>query len=229
MSMGSDRQANEVSELAKPATWREFCQRQAQEQAESEAAQAWPLVEGATAPFQHRWEHIQEVVRLALLLAEETGADPVIVEAAAWLHDICKEQSKHAQAGAQEARQILFQTDFPRHKIEAVTEAIRNHSGSFRPEGVPRLEPLEAAVLWDADKLSKLGVSALGHRLSSPGLAGMTLHERRADLHEYVHATVAKIVRSMNTGPGRQHAEVRFRAMVEMLDAWLREENEPKT
>ena len=40
--------------------------------------------------FNYRWEHITTVVTLALRLAELTGADVEIVEAAAWLHDICK-------------------------------------------------------------------------------------------------------------------------------------------
>lgn len=208
--------------------WRDYCRARAHEQAEEEAYAAWPVENGAQIPFDHRWEHVQEVVRIALGLAEETGADLEIVEAAAWLHDVCKDQSKHAQAGAREARRVLGATDFPAAKIDAVAEAIRSHSGSVRPRGAPPLEPLEAAVIWDADKLSKLGVSALGHRLSSPALAGFSLHERRTELETYVHDKVRKIVESMNTEPARRYAEERLTAMVQMLDAWLREEDEPK-
>lgn len=214
--------------LSQSRAWRAVCRYCAQARAEEEAFHVWPVDDDALVPFQHRWEHVQEVVRLALGLAEETGADAEIVEAAAWLHDVCKEQSKHAEAGAKEARQILTSTDFPPEKIDAVTDAIRQHSGNIRPAGVPRLEPLEAAVVWDADKLSKLGVSALTHRLSSHSFAGLSLHERRAELDEYVHDTVVEIVQSMNTGPARRYAEDRYRAMVQMLDAWLREEDEPK-
>ncbi|MEX1020008.1 MAG: HD domain-containing protein [Litorilinea sp.] len=226
--MTANSQPPSTDSRAQLHDWRQICQALAQQQAEDEAFAAWPIEDGATVPFQHRWEHVMEVARIALGLAEETGADLEIVEAAAWLHDVRKEQSKHAEAGAREARQILYDTDFPTDKIEAVVEAIRRHSGSVRPRGAPSLEPLEAAVLWDADKLSKLGVSALSHRLSSHTYVGMSLHERRAELDEYVHDKVRKIVESMNTEPARRYAEERYAAMVQMLDAWLREEDEPK-
>ena len=52
--------------------------------------------------FNYRWEHVATVVTLALRLAEQTGADTEIVEAAAWLHDVCKftHGENHPAAGA---------------------------------------------------------------------------------------------------------------------------------
>jgi uncharacterized protein len=113
--------------------------------------------------YNYRWEHVQAVVRLALRLAEGTGADPEIVEAAAWLHDIVKGapgSADHGTAGAIAARRILAGTDFPPAKVDAVAHAIAQHVGLWTEAPV---EPLEAAILWDADKLSKLGATAVLH------------------------------------------------------------------
>ena len=116
---------------------------------------------GQDVAFNYRWEHVQAAVRLAIRLAELTGADREIVEAAAWLHDVAKPHSRsHGQDGALAAHQILVQTDFPPEKIDAVADAIAKHVGLFTDES---LEPIEAAVVWDADKLSKLGATAVLH------------------------------------------------------------------
>ena len=63
--------------------WRRCCRREAQRAADMEERDLWNIGPDETTPFQHRWEHVQHVVSLALWLAEETGADHEIVEAAA--------------------------------------------------------------------------------------------------------------------------------------------------
>jgi len=55
---------------------------------------------------------------------------------------------------------ILEGTDFPPGKIPAVRHAIEHHVGLRLTR---RLEPVETACLWDADKLSKLGAASLVH------------------------------------------------------------------
>ena len=194
--------------------------------AADEARRAWSWPEGSAPPFNHRWEHVQEVVRLALLLAGVTGADCDIIEAAAWLHDVCKGQPKHAALGAAESLRILRQTDFPPAKIDAVADAIRQHEGMTRPKKAPPLQPLEAAILWDADKLSKLGVQALAFSLSAPYLAGLSLAERRRNCLEFVEGTLTRTVASMNTAPARALAEERHRNMRTVLALWAQEEED---
>lgn len=117
---------------------------------------------GTTDPvFNYRWEHVLAVHTLALKLAQLTGADLDVIEAAVWLHDVAKEEGEsHAQAGAAFAREFLSQTDFPPEKIAAVAQAIEDHMGLWRDEP---LEALESQVLWDADKLAKLGLTAACH------------------------------------------------------------------
>jgi uncharacterized protein len=86
------------------------------------------------------------------------------VTAAAWLHDVAKcdasgaEQEHHAAKGATHARNVLVGTDFPTNKVKAVADAISKHARLYKDWLV---EPLEAAILWDADKLTKLGATGV--------------------------------------------------------------------
>ncbi len=213
-----------MNQIIENETWRTVCRQHAQDQAQTEAQRKWQIELGRPLPFNYRWEHVQEVVRLALWLARTLGADYEVVEAAAWLHDVRKEQPQHALAGAEAARQILSTTDFPVHKLAAVAEVIRKHEGLVRPKHADPLQPLEAAILWDADKLSKLGVQSLALLLSSENLIGQTLAERRLGFEDFVHNTLGRTVQSMNTPPARQVAEQRYRSMITMLNTWAEEE-----
>jgi uncharacterized protein len=206
--------------------WQALCRRQAQLAALAEARDVWELEIDEPIPFNHRWEHVQHVVALALWLARACGGDLEVVEAAAWLHDVRKQAPKHARAGAEAARSILAKSDFPAEKIEAVAQVIAVHEGLTRPAGAPPMQPLEAAILWDADKLSKLGVQALAFSLSTVYVEEKSLAERRREIEEFVQEVLARTVTSMNTAPAHSMAERRYQAMVQMLALWAQEEHE---
>jgi len=172
--------------------------------------------------FNYRWEHVTTVVTLALRLAELTGADIETVEAAAWLHDICKfsHGEQHPVAGAAFARDFLPTTDFPPGKIAAVAEAIADHMGLWREEP---LTVLESQVLWDADKLAKIGLTAVFH-WTGGALAGNRMHPlgaliRRARANDWQPRTVA----SMHTTPARRAAAARLAAFQRLYDDLDRE------
>ena len=203
--------------------WRTVCRRVARAAAEAEARTVWQVENGDEIPFNFRWEHVQHVVKTALWLADRTGADREVVEAAAWLHDVRKQEKKHAVAGAEAAQTILAATDFPTAKIEAVADSIRQHEGLSRTELDP-LEPLEAAVLWDADKLTKLGVQALIYNLSGRRVQGNTLAQRRQLAAEFTTQILVRTVASMNTEPALSLAVVRYQAMLAVLEQWRHDE-----
>lgn len=209
--------------VAVPQDWRSACRELAHARAHAEALQLWGLSEGSVVPFSHRWEHVKQVVAMALRLAAVEGADGEIVEAAAWLHDICKLEKQHALAGAAEAGPFLRTTDFPPHKIDAVVDAIARHEGFLRPAEAPPVEPLEAAVLWDADKLTKLGVNALLFSFASPYVKGKEAAARYAYASEFARDVLAKTVTSMNTAEGRALAEARYANTIAFLDVWAAE------
>jgi len=145
-------------------------------------------------------------------MGQQLGADIDVLEAAAWLHDIVKSHSTQpsqvpdATLAAEEARNILFGTDFPKSKIDAVYQAIIVHEGLFRDRP---LEQLESAILWDADKLSKLGAIYLVHDLCIRP-AFDPIFEGKATDTDLVVRSIQKwlelgerIVASMNTDFGR--------------------------
>ncbi len=217
---------SEFEQASDPRAWRQVCREAAHAQSLQEARAAWGVSGDAPVPFNYRWEHVTQVVSLAKRLARATQADLEIVEAAAWLHDVRKEESSHAKAGAQAAREILAATDFPPEKIEAVAYAIRQHAGLTRRNGAPPLEPIEAAVLWDADKLTKIGVQALMVRWSSADTRYLTMAERWRDSAKFAHNTLPRTVASMNTGPAKVMADRRLRNMLAVLSLWMREARE---
>ncbi len=172
----------------------------------------------ADVSFNYRWEHVTAVVTLALRLAELTSADAETVEAAAWLHDICKfsDGERHPIAGAGYARSFLPTTDFPAGKIDAVATAIADHMGLWREEP---LTVLESQVLWDADKLTKLGLTAAFDWLGG-SLAGKHMHPlaqliHRAQSNDWMPRTVS----SMHTAPARRAARTRLAAYYQLYEA----------
>ena len=166
----------------------------------------------------YRWEHVMAVVRTAILLAESMGADAEIAEAAAWLHDIRKEMGpEHGKAGAEFAREFLPNTDFPESKIEAVALAIENHIGLWRETP---LEDLNSQVLWDADKLTKLGLEGglhfvLGEANKQAPLKTEDVIRRLASARKWRERSVE----SMHTPPARRLARKRLDALDAMLQA----------
>jgi uncharacterized protein len=148
--------------------WRDVVRQVCEARAEAESRRQWGLPPEVPPPYNYRLEHVRAVVTLARCLALELGADEEVVEAAAWLHDIAKSaedegNGHHGQQAAQEVPSILADTDFPPQKVSAVCDAVIKHVGLVREPGTTPVEPLEAAILWDADKLSKLGFTAALH------------------------------------------------------------------
>lgn len=208
------------------SAWREACIAAARVQAEAEARAVWKLPPGAPLPFDNRWEHVSQVQAMAMRLGRAVGADLDVVEAAAWLHDVRKQEPSHGEAGAKAAAEILAATDFPAHKIEAVAQAIRVHVGLYRAADAPPLTPVEAAVLWDADKLSKIGALAIMHTLSTANVQGKNLAERWHYIVRFTEEVLPRTLRSMNTKPGRRMAARRYRSMLALLSLWAREAQE---
>lgn len=187
---------------------------------EREAARRY----GNTEPsFNYRWEHVTAVVTLANKLAALTGADAEIVEAAAWLHDVRKEEGgNHPREGAKFARKFLPQTDFPPEKIERVAQAIESHMGLWRDKP---LTDLEAMVLWDADKLAKIGLTAAFH-WTGGSLAGDKLQSLSDLIARGREASwQVKTVASMHTEPARRAAQARLQAYNQLWDELERELN----
>jgi len=160
--------------------------------------------------FNYRWEHVTAVVTLAQKLADLTGADEDIVEAAAWLHDVRKDEGNdHPAAGADFARDFLPKTDFPPQKIKHVARAISEHMGLWLDTP---LKKLESQVLWDADKLAKIGLTAALHWTCND-IARAKSSYTTQDLIDRGNGQdwLPKTVASMHTKPARKAAQKRLK------------------
>lgn len=166
--------------------------------------------------FNYRWEHVVAVHTLAMKLAELTGADQEIVEAAAWLHDVAKDTGDdHPREGAAFARDFLAETDFPPEKIERVAEAIEAHMGLWRDEP---LDNLESQVLWDADKLTKLGLTAAIHWIGLRMAKGKPLTTRSLIAMREDADWQEKTAESIHSEPARRAAAARLAAFNELWE-----------
>ncbi|MHA1928250.1 MAG: HD domain-containing protein [Candidatus Thorarchaeota archaeon] len=187
--------------------------------------------ESQVALFDYRFDHIQEVVRIAKVLAINTGADLDVVVIASWLHDISKPgrngPSNHGVVSADMAREILRDEGIDQDVIEKVCDAIVKHVGLTLDKP---LTPIEAQIVWEADKLNKLGASGLLHYIIvglqyNPGLSSI---EIARDIREFI-GLAERITASMDTPLAREIAKARLmnlKSISEMLDSELNERQE---
>jgi uncharacterized protein len=217
-----------------PRPWRQACEEALRAHSEPDAIRFWRVAHqanGSPLPiFDYRFEHTLAAVKIARWLAPKVGADPDVVECAAWLHDCTKRyleakgHDSHALEASAQVSSILVGTDFPAAKIPAVRHAIEQHVGLHLPR---KLEPIETACLWDADKLSKLGAASLVHYGCISG--AFQAIDTRIILERGEHWLVLarEIVDCMNTAPARQEAARRLEFLERHYQQLRREWSEP--
>jgi uncharacterized protein len=132
----------------------------------------------------HDWSHTERVSRLCLKIGEKEGADLEILEIAALLHDIGREEQDrskgkvcHAAVGARIARTILEEVGMEPAKLERIIHCIQTHR--FRGNKQP--ETAEAKVLFDADKLDSIGAVGIGRAFLFAGEVGAKVHNNGVD------------------------------------------------
>jgi len=140
--------------------WLKQLQNEMEEITQTAAYAFFPPIGSYTKPYYNlRLEHTKQVEKEALkLLATHSSADSDIVLASVWIHDRCKPQFDGASHGNKAADWTLHNLEnkgFPKHKVNAVEYAVRNHTGFTKKQ----LSTLESQILWDADKLAHYGPS----------------------------------------------------------------------
>ncbi len=139
----------------------------------------------------HDFTHVERVRALALRIGRAEKADLLVLEAAALLHDIAKNDEMrkkgefcHATEGAVLARPILEAAGADEKTIDCIVHCIATHRK--RGKNVP--ESLEAKILFDADKLDSLGAVGIGRVFLFAGMAGSktlyTGHEQEFAKHD---------------------------------------------
>ncbi|MFW9805146.1 MAG: HD domain-containing protein [Candidatus Thorarchaeota archaeon] len=175
--------------------------------------------------YNYRLDHIEEVVDLAKVIAIATNANLEVVTLAAWLHDLAKPgvgglaAKHHGRVSAEMAKEILTAEKVDREIIDQVLVVIEKHVGLTIKEP---LKPLEAQVLWEADKIMKLGmIGFIQELLNGVRLfPGRGLKEISKGLHEFV-PLATEITNCMQTERGKELAAERLntlKVLIKYLD-----------
>lgn len=186
----------------------------------------------------HDWDHTLRVHRLGRRIGETEGADLLVIQVAAYLHDIGRVHQDrtdgklcHARKGALMAREILENCTLDSARRENIIHCIAAHR--FRRGDTPAT--LEASVLFDADKLDAIGAVGVARAFLFAGELGARLHNPEADVassaaysiddtgyREYV-VKLSKIRKRMLTATGRRLADERHRFMDRFFNRFLAE------
>ncbi|HUT07435.1 MAG TPA: HD domain-containing protein [Candidatus Latescibacteria bacterium] len=181
----------------------------------------------------HDWGHTERVHRLCLRIGRREKADLGVLELAALLHDIGREEEDrssgkvcHGRSGAALAKGILERHGLDRASVGAVVHCIRTHR--FRKRAVPRT--LEARILFDADKLDSIGAVGVGRAFLFAGEVGARLHDKAIDVRktkpytredtayrEYL-VKLGRVKDRMTTREGKRIAVERHRFMAAFFD-----------
>lgn len=99
-------------------------------------------------------KHLSRVVKIAIHIANHSGADLDIVAAGAWLHDLALPAGDdyNYKKSKQLALRELGQFKLTSMAAKAVAECIASHEGLVKPAS------LEAQIVHDADVLDKSGL-----------------------------------------------------------------------
>ena len=175
-------------------------------------------------PWNYRGDHVVEAVEIAKQLAKETSADMEVVVIATWLHDCAHMNTAgtprpagvtHGEACARKAHEFLIWEGIDEATVDRVCDAIRKHGGYTRDEA---LEPLEAQIVWEADKLTKIGLTAIIRHI----LNGVR-YEPNPSMKEILEriqkwtSLMEKIAASMMTAPAKRMAIERLRNREEFI------------
>ena len=186
----------------------------------------------------HDWDHTLRVHRLCRRIGAAEGANLLVTEAAAYLHDIGRAHQDqtggkicHAEKGAAMAREILEIYPLTDNCRENIIHCIAAHR--FRRGDSPRTR--EASVLFDADKLDAIGAVGVARAFLFAGELGARLHSPEVDVakapaysiddtgyREYV-VKLSKVRKRILTVTGRRMADERHRFMAGFFDRFLEE------
>ena len=162
----------------------------------------WMMVEDALSCSAHDIDHVRRVYKLALKIASYyPQVNYEVLVPAVLLHDIGRREedldltgsTDHAVVGAVRAREILERMGIRLEIIEEIQKAIVTH----RYRSGKRPSSLEAAILYDADKLDAIGAVGVARTFMMAGQEGAHLY-RKVDLESYASENLTENGRIIN-------------------------------
>ena len=191
----------------------------------------------------HDIYHCLRVKRFALRIAEGEKLDKDIMVAAAYLHDIGREQEclregDHVNIGMQAASKILPKIQFPSQKIEKVIQCIKYHEHyewvSAKSNISEKISP-EVLGFQDADRLDAVGAIGIARAFSFGGAhhqpiwipenkPGFWQHgDISGSVYNHLYEKLFKLKNTMNTNTGLIMAEARHKFMKNFAEAFEKE------
>lgn len=192
----------------------------------------------------HDFEHVKRVYENACLLLKETkGADEFIVKMASLLHDV---DDRKLNFGEKKVEKFLMRIKVPNTQISTIIHAI--DTIDFATTGShPKFETLEQAILFDADKLDAIGSIGIcrtimyGNSKKTPLYNPDVFPDKNLTKEEYRkinrkgYSTInhffdklLKLSKIMQTKSGKKEAAKRQKIMVQFLNEFFREQNQPE-
>ncbi len=188
----------------------------------------------------HDWWHIYRVWNLAKNIAEQEGANLLIVELSALLHDIAdwKFHDGDDSKGQQMAEQFLIDNQVEREVIDPVVEIVA--SISYKGAGVATpMKTLEGEVVQDADRLDAIGAMGIARTFAYGGNKNRlmyhpdekpVMHQSFADYKKNTGHTINHFYEKllllknrMNTASAKKMAKGRHQFMQAYLDQFYEE------
>jgi uncharacterized protein len=173
----------------------------------------------------HGLDHIVRVVRMARQIQAEVGGDRIVIELAAWLHDIGDAKFHQGlERSGEFAREILEKVGAVaeiREQVVHIVDAV-----SFR-KGVDGSQlSLEGQIVQDADRLDAMGAIGIVRTIEYGASLGQPFH--RAGLSgktgiDHFDDKLLKLRALMNTEPGRRLAADRDAFMRAFLEQFHNE------
>lgn len=185
-------------------------------------------------PTGHDWWHAERVRSLAKHIAAEEGADVLVVELAALLHDVADAKfTGSEESGPRAAREWLSALSVGTDTVESVATIVErmSYQGALAPE-----KPLsvEGRCVQDADRLDAMGAIGIARTFAYGGFVRRPLYdpeipvEMHATAHAYrsnvgttinhFHEKLLLIKDRLHTDSARRIAEQRHDFMVRFLD-----------
>lgn len=137
----------------------------------------------------HDWWHIYRVWQLAQRIGRsEPGADTLVVELGALLHDIAdwKFNDGSAEAGPQAATEWLTSQQADPEIIDQVVYIVR-HISFKGGTNEHVMQSLEGKIVQDADRLDAIGAIGVARTFAFGGHAGRPLHDPKEQPMTYAN------------------------------------------
>jgi uncharacterized protein len=188
----------------------------------------------------HDWWHVYRVWNLARAIGAEEGANMLIVELAALLHDIAdwKAYGGDENVGPRVAGEWLDSLGVAEPIVNAVKDIIPKISFKGIPDDKSILSH-EAKIVQDADRLDAIGAIGIARVFTYGGSKGRVIYDPEIDpvKHEskesylknenpslnHFYEKLLLLKDMMNTDAGRRRAESRHLFMEKYLDEFYRE------